>query len=99
MHSGWLKTYGFYCAGKLIENLKIFYKSNRSHFLWVYRSDNPLGMLGEHSKILEITSLLHVIYNIFSCVLPTSCMGYHAGKPIESVVYCLNISSEGDYSS
>ena len=39
-----------YCAGKLIENLKLFYKSNRPHFLWVYRRDNPLGMLGEHSN-------------------------------------------------
>ena len=26
----------------------------------------------------------------FSCVLPTSRVGYHSGKPIESVVYCLN---------
>ena len=26
----------------------------------------------------------------FSRVLPTSRVGYHAGKPIESVVYCLN---------
>ena len=25
----------------------------------------------------------------FSRVLPTSQVGYHAGKPIESVVYCL----------
>ena len=23
--------------------------------------------------------------------LPTSCVGYHAGKPIESLVYCLKI--------
>ena len=29
----------------------------------------------------------------FSRVLPTSRAGYHAGKPIESVVYCLNILS------
>ena len=29
----------------------------------------------------------------FSRVLPTSRVGYHAGKPIESVVYCLNILS------
>ena len=65
-----------YCAGKLIEYLKLFYKSHGAHFLWVYRRDNPLGMLGEHSKS-------------FSCVLPTSCMGYQAGKPIKSVVYCL----------
>ena len=28
----------------------------------------------------------------FSLVLLTSCVGYHAGKPKESVVYCLNIS-------
>ena len=26
--------------------------SNRPHFLWVYRRDNPLGMLGEHEKRL-----------------------------------------------
>ena len=26
----------------------------------------------------------------FSRVLPTSRVGYHTGKPIESVVYCLN---------
>ena len=25
------------CVGKLIENLKLFYKSNRPHFIWVYR--------------------------------------------------------------
>ena len=25
-----------YCAGKLIENFKLFYKSNRPQFLWVY---------------------------------------------------------------
>ena len=41
-----------YWAGKLIENLKLFYKSNRSHFPWVYRRDNPLGMLGEQLKTL-----------------------------------------------
>ena len=36
-----------YCAGKLMENLRLFYKSDRPHFLWVYRHDNPLEMLGE----------------------------------------------------
>ena len=39
-----------YCVGKLIENLKLFYKSNGPPFLWVYRRDNPLGLLGEHSR-------------------------------------------------
>ena len=37
-----------YCAGRLIESLKLFYKSNRPHYLWVYLHDNPLRMLGEH---------------------------------------------------
>ena len=29
---------------------EIEYLSNRPHFLWVYRRDNPRGMLGEHEK-------------------------------------------------
>ena len=53
-----------------------FLISNRPHFLWVYRRDNQRGMLGEH----DFTS--------FSSVLPASQAGYHADKPIESVVYC-----------
>ena len=28
------------------------YLSNRPHFLWFYRRDNPLGMLGEPEKSL-----------------------------------------------
>ena len=32
-----------YCAGKLIENVKLFYNGNRPHYLWVYRRDNPLS--------------------------------------------------------
>ena len=63
-----------YFAGKLIENLKLFYKSNRPHFLWVYRRDNPLGILGKHSKS-------------FSHVLPTSCMGYHAGRTVSCIKF------------
>ena len=35
-----------YCAGKLIENLKLFYKSNRTHFLRVYRHDKPTWDVG-----------------------------------------------------
>ena len=58
-----------YCTGKLIENLKLFYKSNRPHF---------------HSPSARDLQ-------VFSRVLPTSRVGYHAGtEPIESgVVYCL----------
>ena len=31
---------------------QLFHKSNRPLFLWVYRRNKPLGMLGEHSKNL-----------------------------------------------
>ena len=31
-----------------------------------------------------------VINKLFSCSPPTSQVGHHLGKPIESVVYCLN---------
>ena len=31
---------------------KVFYLSNRTPFLWVYRRDKPRGMLGEHEKSL-----------------------------------------------
>ena len=48
-----------YLAGKLIENLKLFYKSSSAR------------------------------------VLPSSRVSYHAGKPIESVVYCLSIRLYG----
>ena len=34
------------------QETQLFYKSNRPHFLWVYQRDNPIGMLGEHSKSL-----------------------------------------------
>ena len=42
-----------YCAGKLTENLKLFYKSNRPHFLWIYRHDNPLGSWENTQKASE----------------------------------------------
>ena len=50
-----------YCAGKLIENLKLFCKSNRPHFLWVYRRDNPLGMLREHEPIERVVNCLNIL--------------------------------------
>ena len=51
--SFWLvKNLWFFCASKLIENFKLFCKSNRSRFLLVYRRDNPRRMLGEHEKSL-----------------------------------------------
>ena len=63
--------------------------SNRPHFLWVYRRDNPRGMLGEHEKSSRCKSLAFGSwFTSISSVLPTSQVGYHAGKPIESVGYC-----------
>ena len=42
-----------------IYNLQMMkYLSNRSQFLWVYRRDNPRGMLGEHSKSLKFSMSL-----------------------------------------
>ena len=35
-----------------IDLLIQYYLSNRPHFLWVYRRDNPRGMLGEHENKL-----------------------------------------------
>ena len=46
-----------YCAGKLLENLKFLYRSNRPHFRRVYQRDNLRGMLGEHEKSLKIAHL------------------------------------------
>ena len=40
----------------LIGLKSMVYLSNRSHFLWVYRCDNPRGMLGEHENSFYITS-------------------------------------------
>ena len=45
-----IKTTGF--AHNCPFYLKVFYKNNRQHFFRVYSRDNPLGMLGEHSKSL-----------------------------------------------
>ena len=36
----------------VFQNQKEGFLSNRSHFLWVYRRDNPLEILGEHEKSL-----------------------------------------------
>ena len=44
----------------------ITYLSNRPHFLWVYRRDNPRGMLGEHEKSVYYLSYfinIHVTYS------------------------------------
>ena len=81
-----------YCAGKLIENFKLFCKSNRPHFLWVYRVITHLGYWENTQKACKSLTF-GSWFTSPSRVLPTSRVGYHTGKPIESVVYCLNISA------
>ena len=42
-------------------------------------------------EVPGVGTTLIVIYKLFSSVLPTSRVGYHAGEPTESLVYCLII--------
>ena len=46
-----------YCAGKLIQSfgwLQLFYKSNRTHFLRVYRSDKATRGVAKSSQITHL---------------------------------------------
>ena len=65
------------------------YVSNRPHFLWAYRSDNPRGIVENTNKACKSWAEGEW-FTRFSSVLPTSQVGYQAGKPIESVVYCFS---------
>ena len=46
-----------YCAGKLVENLKLFCKSNRLHFLWVYRKSYSKPRIRDYSNFSEANFL------------------------------------------
>ena len=37
-------------VSKTVNVIYHFHLVTRPHFLWVYRRDNPRGMLGEHEK-------------------------------------------------
>ena len=69
----------------ILDFCDVGYLSNRPHFLLVHQRDNPRGMLGEHEKACESRAEGEWLTSFLS-VLPTS--QDHAGKPIESVVYC-----------
>ena len=69
------------------QHYPLFYLSNKPNFLWVYRRGNTRGMLEEHEKSLLIVSRRRAFYKLFE-YSPNIRMGYHAGKPIESVVSC-----------
>ena len=76
----------FFAGYKIPFYLKLFYKSNRLHVLMVYRRDIPRGMLGNNRKACKSLAF-GSWFTSFSRVLPTSRVGCHAAKPIESVVY------------
>ena len=52
-----------YCASKLIENFKLFYKSNGPHFLWVYRSD--ITSRGDYQAGTAIESVVYCLIKLF----------------------------------
>ena len=72
-----------YCAGKLIENLKLFYKIKAIDHTF-FGFSGVITHFGCWENTREACKSL-------VRVLQTSRVGYRAGKPIESVVYCLNI--------
>ena len=47
----WVRD-NFCMSEELMKCIKFSYLSNIPHFLWVYRRDNPRGMLREHEKSL-----------------------------------------------
>ena len=86
--------YHYYCS---INIIFIFpkgngYLSNRPHFPWVYRRDKPREI--NHTRCWENTRkacksrAVGEWLTSFLSVLSTSQVDYHAGKPIESVLYC-----------
>ena len=54
------------------------YLSNRPHFLWAYRSDNPSGIVENTNKACKSWAEGEW-FTSFSSVLTTSQVGYHAG--------------------
>ena len=76
----------FFAGNKIPSYLKLFYKSNRLLVLMVYRRDIPRWMLGNNRKACKSLAF-GSWFTRFSRVLPTSLVGCHATKPIESVIY------------
>ena len=64
-------------------------RSNLSNCLSCLKTDLPSGMMTESETCLKICKK-GPRRRFQIDVLPTSRVGYHAGKPIENVVYCLN---------
>ena len=91
----------FVCAFWLVKNLWFIVPVN-SYNTWIYFVKaidhtfygftgviTPLGFW-ENTQQACKSLAFRLWFTSFSHVLPTSWVGYHAGKPIESVFYCLN---------
>ena len=70
--------------------MKLFYESNRPHFLWVYKGNNPLGMFGRTREKFVNHEPRASDLQTFRVFSQTSQVGYYPYKPTGSVVYCLN---------
>ena len=58
---------------------------------WLHHGTKSIFFYVKDSILLKAFSSW---FTSFSRVLPTSCVGYHASKPIESVVYCLTKAND-----
>lgn len=85
-----------YCAGKLMQSfcwLQLFYKSNRTHFLRVYRSTKATRGVG---KSLQITRLLPIENAVYCLKKHHICEKHHIEKltACESLEFCDSPFSE-----
>ena len=78
-----------YCAGKLIENLKLFYNAIDHTFYEFTGLITHAGCWEDTRKVWKSIAF-GSWFTSFSRDLPTSRVGYLTGKPIESVVYGLS---------
>ena len=72
-----------YCADKLIVFIVLTYFMKAIYHTFC-------GFTGVITHLGCWENTRKACKSLFSRVLPKSRVGYHAGKPIESVVYCFN---------
>lgn len=86
------QKYIIYCTNNPIQYLSLFHKARDCSF---YQYTTIITHLAcwENTPPPPKKSCLWLVLANFSNALPTSCVGYYAFKPIESVVNCLMIPS------
>ena len=91
-----------YCAGKLMQSfrwLQLFYKSNRTHFLRVYRSNKATQVVGKSLQITRLRLAGKPIENAVYCLKKKKhhiCEKHHIEKltACESLEFCDSPFSE-----